>query len=329
MKWIVVWVGVLALHGAVADPAHVDFELGLIFPQQLGGMDCERVEKYNNEDLGYSLFYARGTAFQAEVSVLTMGRSEVANGYRADGVEMIIQGVEIFMTRAQEAGTIEKFKKRGSSVFPRKSPLQFDNQVFQYSEVREHNGVRNLVPYINSVYVSGAHNHFIKVQFRFEMVQGRDAQAMADRLIKQLVRLLIAQPSADDLILAACDAAVYNPADYSGKSAAQRVFDKSQTYGELNIYDAFFVWPQNYSKPKNADLLMAAYFAGMLKVVLPENLTHGGEFEAFASMVQAYENMRSRDQIAEIAEFEVWVKHPDKKRLYQKLLVDFGYVAEP
>ena len=150
---------------------------------------------------------------------------------------------------------------------------------------------------------------------------------MADQLVKQLVLLLIAKNSEDELMLAACDAVVNNPADYSGRSAAQRVFTKSQTFGELNVYDSLFVWPQNYSKPENADLLLAAYFAGMLKVVISENLTHGGEFEAFVSMVQAYENMRARDQIKVIPELEEWMKAPDKKVIYQKLLVDFGYVA--
>ena len=125
MKWIVVWIGVLALQGAVADTAHVDFDLGLIFPQKLGGMACEKVEKYSNEDLGYSLFYARGTEFQAEVSVLTMGRPEVAEGHEAAGVKMIFQSVEMLMKKEQDDGVIENLKKRGSLVVPKKSPLKF------------------------------------------------------------------------------------------------------------------------------------------------------------------------------------------------------------
>lgn len=326
MKWIVVLAGVLAMQAA-ADTAHVDFDLGLIFPQKLGGMACEKVEKYNNEDLGYSLFYARGTEFQAEVSVLTMGRPEVAEGHEADGVKMIFQSVEMLMQKEQDGGVIENLKKRGSLVVPKKSPLKFSNTVFQYSEFQATDGATNSVPRFNSVYVTGAHNNFIKVQFRFDMAEGKAARLMADQLVKQLVLMLIAKNSEDDLILAACDAVVNNPADFGGRSAAQRVFAKSQTFGELNVYDALFVWPQNYSKPENADLLMAAYFAGMLQVVIPGDLAHGGEFEAFATMVQAYENMRTRDQIKAIPELEEWMKSPDKKALYQKLLVDFGYVA--
>ncbi|MDF7822887.1 hypothetical protein P4B35_02595 [Pontiellaceae bacterium B12227] len=326
MKWIIVLAGVLAMQAA-ADTAHVDFDLGLVFPQQLGGMACDTVENYDNDDLGYSVFYSRGTEFQVEVSVLTMGRPEIADGHKADGVQMMFQSVEMLMNKEQKGGIIENLKKRGSLVVPKKSPLQFANTVFQYSQIKDTDGASVSVPRFNSVYVTGAHNNFIKVQFRFDVAKGKEARVMADQLVKQLVLMLIAKNSEDDLILAACDALVNNPADFSGRSAAQRVFAKSQTFGELNIYDALFVWPQNYSKPKNADLLMAAYFAGMLKVVIPGELEHGGEFEAFVSMLKAYENMRTREQINAITELEEWMKNPDKKALYQKLLVDFGYVA--
>ena len=177
------------------------------------------------------------------------------------------------------------------------------------------------------MYVTGSHDNFIRVQFRFDVAKGKEARVASDQLVKQLVLMLIAEPSEDDLILAACDALVYNPGDYSGKAAAQRVFARAQTMGELNIYDALFVWPQDYSKPDNADLLISAYFAGTLKVVIPGKLESGGEFEAFCSMLEAYSAMRTRDQIVAIPQFEEWVKNPDKKVLYQKLLVELGYVA--
>ena len=328
MKWIVVWAGVLAMQVVVADTAHVDFDLGVVFPQKLAGMGCDKVEKYNNEDLGYSLFYSNGTALQAEVSVLTMGRSEVADGHTADGVEMMVQSVEMLMKKEQEGGAIANLKKRGSLVVPKKSPLQFANRVFQYSEFQAADGITNAIPRINSVYVSGSHNNFIKVQFRFDVAKSKEARVMADQLVKQLVLSLIAKNSEDDLILAACDALVNNPSDYSGRSAAQRVFAKAQTFGELNVYDALFVWPQSYRKPKNADLLMAAYFAGMLQVVISENLAHGGEFEAFVAMVQAYSTMRAKDQITAIPKLDEWAKAADKKALYKRLLVEFEYVAE-
>lgn len=327
MKWIVVFAGALAMQ-ASAETAYVDFDLGMIFPQQLAGMACDSVEKYNNEDLGYSVFYSLGSEFQAEVSVLNMGRSEVDTGPAADGVDMIFRGMQMYLDKEQEGGAIEKLKKRGSLVVPRKSPLKFTNTVFQYSELQEQDGGTNSVARFNSVYVTGSHNHFIRVQYRFDMDKGKEARVMADQMVRQLVMLLIAKNSEDDLLLAACDAAVYNPADYGGSAAAQRVFAKSQSFGQLQVYDSFFVWPQDYSKPKNADLLTAAYFAGMLKVVIPQGLENGGAYEAFLSMMTSYENMRARDQIASIPQLEEWMKSADRQKLYHKLLVEFGYLAE-
>ncbi|MDF7801775.1 hypothetical protein P4C99_20015 [Pontiellaceae bacterium B1224] len=327
MKWMGVVFGIWVAQAGLGNTAYVDFEHKLIFPQQLGGMACETVEKYDNEALGYSLFYSQGEALQLEVSVLNLGRAEVGNGPKADGVNVIFQGVEVMQARAEEEGAIEDLKKRGSLVVPPKSPLQFANTVYQYSEFRTVDGKAKSIPRMQSVYVTGSHNHFIKVQFRFDVAKGKEARVAAEQLVKQLVLLLIAQNSEDDLILAACDALLYNPGDYSGMAAAQRVFARAQSMGELDVYDAFFVWPQETSKPENADLLVSAYFAGMLKVVIPGKLESGGAFEAFSSMLDAYSTMRTRDQITAIPRFDEWLKISDRKAIYQKLLVDFGYVA--
>jgi hypothetical protein len=327
MKWIGVLAGIVMLQVAVADSAHVDFDLGLIFPQQLGGMPCEKLEIYNTEELGYSMFYGKGVELSAEVSVFNFGRSEIGDGPRADGVEMVFGGVEDEMKKAVENGQFEKFRKRGSLKVPAKSPLQFERRIFQYSEFREVDGELKSVPRMNSVYVTGSHNHFIKVLFRFDAAQGQEAMSMADELVKQLVRMLVIKKSNEELILAACDAVLYDPAGLSGMAAAQRVFAHTQEMGRLNVYDSLFVWPQDSSKPENADLLLAAYFAGMIKVVISQDLETGGEFEAFEAMMAAYETMHSRGQIVAIPKLDEWAKSPDKKSLYQKLLVEFGYKA--
>ncbi|MDF7806945.1 hypothetical protein P4E94_05805 [Pontiellaceae bacterium B12219] len=327
MKWIGLWAMILAVPAVWAGSAHVDFDKQLIFPQELGGMTFEVSELYNNKALGYALLYTKDPDFACEVSVLNLGRSEIPDGCESDGIEVIFQGVEVQLQREQEEGTIADLKTRGTRVVPPTSPLQFKNRIFQFSEFREVDGKTNSIPRINSVYVTGSHNHFIRVQFRFDIAENRAAQAMADQLVKQLVLLLIAENSEDDLTLAACEALIYGPGDYSGMLAAQHVFAQAQEMGELNVYDSFFVWPQNYKKPENADLLVAAYFAGMLQVVIPEHLDSGGEYEAFDAMLTAYETMRARDQISAIAELDAWAKAPDRKAEYRKQLVEFGYVA--
>jgi hypothetical protein len=327
MKWMGLWTAVLWMPAVWAGSAHVDFDQQLIFPQELGGMAFDMSEMYNNEDLGYSLLYTKDPNFACEVSVLTMGRSDIPDGCESDGIDVILQGVEILLKREQDDGTIVDLKTRGTREVPTKSPLQFKNRIFQFSEFREENGKTNSIPRINAVYVTGSHNHFIRVQFRFDLAENRAGQAMADELVKQLVLLLIAENSEDDLTLAACEALIYDPGDYSGMLAAQHVFNRAQTMGNLNVYDSFFVWPQDYKKPENADLLAAAYFAGMLQVVIPQQLDSGGDYEAFDAMLTAYESMRAHDQITAIAELDAWAEAPDRKAEYQKQLVEFGYVA--
>ena len=328
MKWLGMALGLLTVQVTVADTAHVVYEHGIIFPQVLGGMNCGEFVKYKNEELGYSLLYSNGT-FNCEVSMLTLGRSEIPDGHKGDGVALIFETVEQDLKRMAERGEISNLKKRGGSVVPGKSPLQFANAVFQYSEDREVEGAAATVRRISSVYVTGRYSTLVKVQFNFDADKGKQAHLIADKLIKQLVTALMAKPSEEELLLAACDVAINHPAGYPGQLAAQHVYAKIQTMEDLNFYDALFVWPQQgYRKPKNADFLVTAYFAGMLKTVLPQELETGGEVEAFEAMLTAYEQMRALDRIVPIAQLDEWVKAPDKKALYKKLLVEFGYAVE-
>ena len=327
MKWSSIILSVFAVQLVMADAAFVDFDLGLVFPQQLGGMACETVENYIDEGMGYTVFYKRDDHFRAEISVYNFGRTTIETGHNVDGIGMLLQGVESELQRKKKDGLIGKVQKRGSLVVPKKSAIQFANTVFQYSELREVNGIEKQITCIQSIYLTAAHNNFVKVQFYFDVAQNKSARASAEQMIQQVVTMLKGDLSEDQLILAACDAVFYNPADYSGKSAAQRVGKKTMSMGELCIYDAFFVWPDGYGAPENSDLLKLAYFAGMLKVVIPQKLASGGECEAFVAMVKTYEVMRKRNQITAIAQLDEWAKVDDKKALYQKLLIEFGYVA--
>ena len=325
MKWVGLAVGLFVAPVALADAGYVDFDLGLISPQMLGQMPLEKVEKYNTEELGYSLLYSNGL-FSCTVAVYDLGREDIPDGPSSDGIKNIFQALEIKLEKLEDDEAISDFQKRGGTTVPKKSPLKFANTVFQYSEPRAVRGAVKSIPVYESVYVTGKKNKFIEARFKFDSAGRSDARGMADELVKQLVLMLIAENSAEDLLLAACDALIHNPGSYAGQAAAQRVFEETLNHENLNIYDAFFVWPQDYSKPENADLLTAAYFAGILQVVIPKRLESGGEVEAFVAMMQAYENMRARDQIQSITQLDEWSKAPDKKILYQNLLVELGYI---
>lgn len=309
----------------MADSAFVDFDLGLIYPQTLAGMSCERVDNYDNKALGYSVFYRHGTGFTAEVSVYTLGHDSIGSGPTADGINLVFERIEADQKRLKDEGNLVSVQKRGSMVVPKKGAIQFANTVYKCAVLREVNDKIKPIPQIQSVYVTGSRKHFVCVQFRFDVAKNKEARSMADLLVRQMVSLLGAEASSEEQLLAACDAVVHNPADYSGMVAAQHVLSTAQLMAGLNVYSDFFVWAQDYRKPKNADLLTAAYFAGMLKVVLPEKLESGGEQEAFVSMLKAYDAMRRRDQIVAIAKLDEWSKAEDKAALYQEVLVEFGY----
>jgi hypothetical protein len=321
MKWIVILLCMLGVQGVMADAAFVDFDLGLIYPQELGGMTCNRVEKYDNAGLGYTVFYKKGDNFSAEISVYTLGRESIASGHAPKETAVIFESVERNLELRQEGGAIAGLRKRGSVVVPKKGSIQFANTVFQYSTFEVAEGLTNSVPRILSTYGAGAHNNLVKVLFNFDVAESKQARPMADRLVNQLVQTIKAGHSEEELLMAACDALIYNPSDYAGRIAARQVFVKAQTMGELNVFTHLFVWPQDYRKPENADLLTAAYFAGMLKVVIPQKLEAGGELEGFIFMLKAYESMRARNDIESIPQLDEWMKADDKQALFDELLL--------
>ena len=327
MKWVCITWGILGVLAASADSAFIDFEKGLVFPQELGGMACEKSEKYNNESLGYSLFYERDGTFSAEVSIFNLGRSSVGTGSATDGINVVLASIDSWLEREAENGAVSSVRKRGSLTTPKKGDLKFLNIVYQFFEPRVVDGLTNNVPRIASFYVTGAKDNFIKVDFRFDLVESDQARAMSEQLVRQMIGLLKANPSEEDLLMAACDAAIYNPSDHGGRTAAQHVFSKAQSMDELIVYEAFFVWPQNYSKPKNSDLLLAAYFAGAIKAVISKNAESDGGYEAFESMLKAYEAMREREDLESIPRLDEWIKAADKTALYKRLMVEFEYAA--
>jgi hypothetical protein len=313
MKVLAVLFGLIGAVSSFGTAAYVDYDLGLIFPQELGGLKYDRIEKYDNEAFGYSIFYALD-AFQAEVTVYNLGRGPIPDGYKGEAVDLVFQSVEGIQKKREEGGLIAKFRKRGNTIIPTKGDFRFSNTVFQYSENPE-----KPVPMVQSVYVTGTHENLLKLDLKFGVIASKEARTRSQQMLIQLIKLCKAEPDDDTLLMAACEALILDPGGVGGRMAAQRVLAKTQTLGDLNVYTFLFVWPDGYRKPKNADLLVAAYFAGMLQVVVPQKLTAGGEYEAFVAMLKAYEAMRAADEIEAIEKFDEWLKVPDKKALHEEL----------
>jgi hypothetical protein len=301
---------------ARAETAFVDFEHGWLIPQKLGGLAYTAVEKYDNADLGYTVFYARGT-FKAAISVYNLGRDSIKEGCQDEEIGIVFEAVKGLLELEQKQTKISGFKIKGSTVVPQKGGVRFFSTVYQYAEPAI-GGVQK----IRSVYATGTQNNFLKLEFTFDLLEGKNARPIANQMILQLIEMMQSKPTEQETLLACCSAFLHDPAGYGGRTAAQFLMGKAQTMEYLNVYTHLFVWPDGYQKPKNADLLVAAYFAGMLQVVVPEGREEGGELEAFFAMLKTYKKLRSDDQIGVISEFDEWVAAPDKKALFDQLLVE-------
>jgi len=303
---------------AGADPGFIDFEQNWIFPGKLGGMKYRTVEKYEDTSLGYSVFYReRRTSFQAEVSVCNLGYNPIPDGYAGEAIDAVLKGVGSELEWRQKNGKIKRLKKRGTAVVPKDGDFRFASVVYEYVE-----SGRAATPVFLSTYVAGIKNRFIKIRFSFNQSDGAAAKAKETEMISQIAKMVTTPPDEKELLLASCSIFLDDPSSYGGRLAARYLMAKAQAMDNLNVYTHLFAWPTGYySKPRNADLLIAGYFAGMLQVVVPQNLDEGGEYEAFLAMLKTYETMRKKDQIKSIEKFDEWLEAPDKKALYEKLLI--------
>jgi len=319
----IVFLGLLLVLGLAfsvnADPALVDFERGWIFPQDLGGLKYVISEKYEAADFGYRILYRIGEAFEAEINVYDLGQESIPNGCKGEGIDLVLKSVEQDLKLRQDHGEIENLKKLQTTVIPRKGTFRFATVVSSY---KDQNAEPAGNPKLQATYVTGIRNQFIRLRFNFDRAKKGEAGKMANTMISQLTQIATARPGEEEILLASCSVFLNDPASYGGLTAAQHLLAKTKTMGNLNVYTHLFVWPTGYySKPKNSDLLIAAYFAGMLQVVVPQKLDEGGEFEAFSAMLDVYGILRAKEQINDIPKIGEWSKHPDRRALYDQLLI--------
>ena len=320
MKRIGYWGLLLGLglaSSAEADSALVDFERKWIFPQDLGGLKYVISEKYEEEDFGYRVVYRSGESLEAEVTIYDLGREAIPNGCKGEGIDVVLQTVEDALKLRLNHGEIESLKKRHTGMVSKEGVLKFATVVSRYKDADPPNKDK-----MQATYVTGIRGQFVRLQFTFDRAKRGKAQIMANEMMAQLSGMVMAQPSDEELLLASCSVFLADPASYGGLTAARYLMDKANTMGNLNVYTHLFVWPTGYwSKPKNANLLIAAYFAGMLQVVVPQKLDEGGEFEAFSAMLDAYGILRAKEQVDDIPKIGEWAENPDRRALYDQLLI--------
>jgi len=303
------------LCGTHADSAYVDYELGWIFPQKLAGLEYAATEKYANPDLGYSIRYRLDTGFEAEISVYTLGRGPIATGHTGPDIPMVIESVESDLRLRQQKQQIAGYRVRGKTVVPQQGDVRFASTMFHFTE-----GLTNGVQKLRAAYATGARDRFVKLDFTFNLVDGARAREMAQEMVLQLIGIIKSEPDDKEILLASCEAVLNDPSGFGGRLAAQHVAAQKEVLKNLNVYPWLFAWPDDYSKPANADLLVMAYFAGMLCKILPQGLQEGGEAEGFSAMLDAYKFMLEKGQIENIPQLDQWLEDAHRPALFQKLI---------
>ncbi len=320
MKKSVAWLVLLGTASVWAGAGYVDLDLNMVFPDKLGGLEYQRMEKYSNETLGYSVFYAKDPGLSAEVTVFTLGKENIGTGHEAPGIAAVFDETKKMLDKRDARGEIAQLKLRGKSIVPDSGKIRFASVVYQFDDISGGEPQKKLI----ATYATAARGNFIKLDFTFDIAKSGEAKAASEQMVKQLIEAFSSKPTEEDIILAACTAVIANPMSYGGSRSAQKVVEYAKTL-DLGVYEELFVWPDGWQKPKNTEMLIAAYFAGMLKVVIPEGAEAGGDFEAFVAMLNAYEVMLKNGDIKNIAEFDEWLKAEDQAALYEQLLIKYEY----
>jgi len=296
-----------------ATPSMIDFEHQWCFPHELSGFKFLGAEKYKDVDQGYTLYY--GTAEEGsvlEVSVLNQGLDAIPDGCKSTEIETFLKSEEKKLKWKADQKQLTHFSRLKDVVAPPKKPIAFRCACFEYTEAETPTEFMHKV-----VGATGNQNHFVV----FRYITTNEVLTTTTEISSALGEMLSEHPDKDQVLLDACSIFLESPSSFPGIISAQYLMGQAQNMDNLNVYPQFFVWPKSYyEKPRNADLLIAAYFAGVLQVVIPAHLDEGGEYEGFIAMLNTYEKLRQTDQIKSIEELDKWLKTSDKKALFEEVI---------
>jgi len=307
--------------GVVLDEtkaAFVDYDLQFAFPQKLGGLDYVTVEKYKMKERGYSVFYKKGPSFLMEVSVYKMGHDSIPDGCKGDLFKERFRGVENELDRMLKQKKILNLKKKGQTVISSKSAVTFLTTMFQYK--LNTNAATQKIE-MKAIAVTGKKNNFVKVTFRFDFEQRSLAKKILVKTLNQLGEMVSKKMDDQSVFFASYEALFCDPASYGGRVAGQYMLQKVKKMGNINIYEHVLVWRKMSSPPKNSELLLAGYFAGIFKAMIEKKSEVETDISAFVSMLDLYKIMRAKNEIEAIAKLDEWSAVSDKKALFEKLLI--------
>jgi len=305
---------------ATLKAAFFDDEYQWIYPQKLGGMDFIKLEKYREKAFGYKVFYKKDDTFYANISVYDMGYNKIPSGWTNEVVLKCVDSVRVELNRRVKQEQIKDLKEVGPVFVPKNGKRKFALTSFYYKMNEEE--IEKQKRYFRLIYLVGIKNKFFKVDFFFDYLRRKEAKKASEQMVSQLLHMMDFKPNDMQILQASYEALMYDPAGYGGKKAANYFFNKANPMLGLNIYTFLFVWEKSGSAPANAPLIMAGYFAGMLKEILPKKLEEGGELAAFTTMLKVYKIMREKNEITAIPQLDRWVAASDKKALLIKLLAE-------
>jgi len=302
---------------SIATPGMIDFERQWIFPRELSGFKFLGAEKYQDTDRGYSLYY--GTAKEGavlEIAVFNQGLGAIPDGHESSEIKTLLKVEEDELKWKRDQKQLKKLFRSKDIISPKKNPVAFRCARFEYRKKEQPDELIHKV-----VGATGNKNQFVVFRYLFNESEKTNATIVIDQVPATLSEMLSEKPDQDRILLDACSLFLESPSSFPGLLSAQYLMAQAQNMDNLNVYPQFFVWPKSYyAKPRNADLLIAAYFAGVLQVVVPAHLEEGGEFEGFVAMLNTYEKLRQTDQIKSIKKLDEWLKTSDKKTLFEKVI---------
>ena len=294
-------------------PILVDMEAELIFPMKLSGMITLEPHFYDNPDLGYSLRYAKDEWSKVDIYVYNLGLPEIPNGPNSEAVKKESRSVSRIISSMQDDDRYTNVKKLGKTTTPMSGKTRFIKESYQYTQ----DGSGRL----SESYITGYNNHFIKIRFTYAEKRRSEAKKVAKELLEGLVGLMESNHDEKTMALAAISVFLSDPSSKAARASIQGAVDyaiETEVF-TISIPAEIFPWTGNEVEIENSELLITAYFAGVMSFIVPNELDRGGEVEGFTEMLTTYQALREKDEIQKISELDAWLLEDDKMALFHRI----------
>ncbi|HUS45606.1 MAG TPA: hypothetical protein VM219_06195 [Phycisphaerae bacterium] len=183
-----------------ADPTeppqpYVEPETGIVFPQRLGVLVLQGVQKYEEAGLGISVAYDCSDPIRVvvDIYIYDFGRKDIGTGVESEAVKQHFGEVQGHLHAMEERGrykTVKKLSEESVSVQVGDKPLALLHAIFEYTNVPAPGSDAPERPVKSHILLTGFKDRFLKVRFTYPQAKKADGDKVFAEFLPILGQML-------------------------------------------------------------------------------------------------------------------------------------------